>query len=66
LGIPGSPLKNGNVDAFLSLIMNTATEKGLQTETVNLSGIRIKIASTAISVSQNKKRANIVRLKMML
>jgi len=59
-------LKNGNVDAFLSLIMNTATEKGLQTETVNLSGIRIKIASTAISVSQNKKRANIVRLKMML
>jgi multimeric flavodoxin WrbA len=42
LGISGSPVKKGNVDAFLGSIMDMAVEKGLEAETVNLSGLEIK------------------------
>lgn len=41
LGISGSPVKEGNVDAFLSSIMNAAEEKRLQPETVHLSEVKI-------------------------
>jgi hypothetical protein len=39
IGISGSPVKKGNVDAFLGSIMDLATEKGLDTETTHLSHI---------------------------
>ncbi|MCX5883281.1 MAG: flavodoxin family protein [Deltaproteobacteria bacterium] len=42
LGISGSPVKNGNVDSFLASIMETAVGKGIETETVGLSGMEIK------------------------
>ena len=42
VGISGSPVKNGNVDAFLGKIMDLATEKGLDAETINLSRMEIK------------------------
>ena len=42
LGISGSPVKNGNVDSFLASIMETALEKGMETETVSLSKMEIK------------------------
>lgn len=41
LGISGSPVRQGNVDAFLSSIMDMAAAKGLQTETVKLSELKI-------------------------
>lgn len=42
IGISGSPVKKGNTDAFLDAIMNFALEKGLETETINLSEKMIK------------------------
>ncbi len=42
LGISGSPVKKGNVDTFLASIMDMASEKGLQPETINLSEMEIK------------------------
>jgi multimeric flavodoxin WrbA len=42
LGISGSPVKKGNVDTFLGSIMEMASEKGLETETINLSKMEIK------------------------
>jgi len=41
-GISGSPIKKGNTDTFLSLIMDSAEEKGLQTNMINLSNLTIK------------------------
>ena len=42
VGISGSPVKNGNVDSFLGAIMDLASEKGLNTETINLSRMNIR------------------------
>jgi multimeric flavodoxin WrbA len=42
LGISGSPVKKGNVDAFLSAIMDMAVKKGLDAETINLSKMKIQ------------------------
>lgn len=42
VGISASPIRNGNTDTFLSIIMGQAKEKGLDTEIVNLSKITIK------------------------
>ncbi len=42
LGISGSPVTSGNVDTFLGSIMDMALEKGLDTETINLSKMEIK------------------------
>jgi len=42
VGISGSPVKEGNTDTFLSTIMDSAEEKGLQTDIVNLSNMTIK------------------------
>ena len=42
LAISGSPVKKGNVDAFVHAIMASASRRGLETETVNLSGRRIE------------------------
>jgi len=42
LGISGSPKTMGNVGTFLDLMMEMASEKGLETETVNLSEMNIK------------------------
>ena len=42
LGISGSPVNKGNVDTFLGSIMEMALEKGLETETINLSKMEIK------------------------
>ena len=42
LAISGSPVKKGNVDTFLGSIMEMALEKGLETETINLSKKEIK------------------------
>ncbi len=42
VGISGSPVKNGNTDAFLEIIMNDARKKGLDTDTVKLSEMIIK------------------------
>lgn len=42
LGISASPVKKGNTASFLSAIMETASQKGLETETVDLSGLDIK------------------------
>jgi len=42
LGISGSPKAGGNVDTFLDSIMQMASEKGLETETVSLSKMNIK------------------------
>jgi multimeric flavodoxin WrbA len=42
VGISGSPVKEGNTDTFLSTIMDHAAEKGLDTDTVNLSELTIK------------------------
>jgi multimeric flavodoxin WrbA len=42
LGISGSPVKKGNVDAFLRSIMDLALEKGLETETISLAKMAIR------------------------
>lgn len=42
VGISGSPIKEGNVDNFLGSIMSIAAEKGLETETINLSTMAVK------------------------
>ena len=42
IGISGSPVKKGNVDTFLGSIMDLASEKGLDTETIHLSKMEIK------------------------
>ena len=42
VGISGSPVKDGNVDTFLGSIMDFALEKGLEAETIRLSGMEIK------------------------
>ncbi|BBO68641.1 flavodoxin [Desulfosarcina alkanivorans] len=42
IGISGSPVKNGNADKFLGSITDSASEKGLDAETINLSTIEIK------------------------
>jgi len=42
VGISGTPVKAGNVDTFLSTIMDLASEKGLDTETIHLSKLEIK------------------------
>ena len=42
IGLSGSPVKEGNVDTFLSAIMELASEKGLDTETIHLSKMDIK------------------------
>jgi multimeric flavodoxin WrbA len=42
LGISGNPVNKGNVDTFLGSIMEMALEKGLETETINLSKMEIK------------------------
>jgi multimeric flavodoxin WrbA len=39
VGLSGSPVKKGNVDAFLSSIMDVASLNGLETETIHLSSI---------------------------
>jgi multimeric flavodoxin WrbA len=41
IGISGSPVKEGNVDTFLGSIMDMAVEKGLETETIYLSKMKI-------------------------
>ncbi|MFV0437344.1 MAG: flavodoxin family protein [Desulfopila sp.] len=42
VGISGSPVKDGNVDAFLAAIMDMAREKGLETETLHLAGLQLQ------------------------
>ncbi|HPI94400.1 MAG TPA: flavodoxin family protein [Deltaproteobacteria bacterium] len=42
VGISGSPKTKGNVGAFLESIMKMASERGLETETVNLSKMNIQ------------------------
>lgn len=42
LGISGSPVKKGNVDAFLRSIMDLALGKELEAETINLSKMVIR------------------------
>lgn len=42
VGISGSPVKNGNVDTFLSSIMKMAEEKGHETETIHLAALNIR------------------------
>ena len=42
IGISGSPVKKGNVDTFLESIIDLATEKGFDAETINLSRMKIK------------------------
>jgi len=42
IGISGSPVKKGNTNTFLSTIMDSAAEKGLDTDTVNLAELKIK------------------------
>ena len=42
VGISGSPVKRGNTDAFLEVIMSDAKERGLDTDTVKLSEMTIK------------------------
>jgi len=42
IGISGSPIKKGNTATLLSGIMDSASEKGLDTEIINLSGMEIK------------------------
>lgn len=42
LGISGSPRRNGNVSAFMALLIEMAAEKGWETETVNLTSMNIK------------------------
>ena len=42
VGITGSPKTKGNVGTFLESIMKMASERGLETETVNLSKMNIK------------------------
>ena len=41
IGISGSPIKNGNTDSFLELIMNKAANKGLETDIIHLSELSI-------------------------
>jgi len=41
VGISGSPVKKGNVDTYLGSIMDLASEKGLDPETINLSRMEI-------------------------
>lgn len=42
VGISGSPVKKGNTDTFLSTILENASEKGLETHTINLSSLDIQ------------------------
>jgi multimeric flavodoxin WrbA len=42
VGISGSPVNKGNVDVFLASIMDMASEKGLESETIHLSKLTIK------------------------
>ena len=42
IGISGSPVRKGNVDAFLGSIMALAVEKGLEAKTIHLSRMDIK------------------------
>ncbi len=42
VGISGSPVRKGNVDAFLGSIVDLAIEKGLDAETINLSKMKIR------------------------
>ena len=42
VGISGSPVKDGNVDAFLGSIMDLAMKKGLESETIHLAKMNIK------------------------
>lgn len=42
LGISGSPKTGGNVDTFLDSMMQMASAKGLETETVSLSKMNVK------------------------
>lgn len=42
IGISGSPIKKGKTKTLLSAIMDSATEKGLDTEIINLAGMKIK------------------------
>lgn len=42
VGISGSPVKDGNTDTFLEMIMDNAKERGLEAETVKLSEVTIK------------------------
>lgn len=42
VGISGSPVKDGNVDAFLGEIMDIASKDGLETETIHLARLDIK------------------------
>ena len=42
IGISGSPIKGGNTDTLLSTIMNEASVKGLGTEIVKLSNLKIR------------------------
>jgi hypothetical protein len=37
VGVSGSPVKRGYVDTFLGSIMDLASKKGLDTETIHLS-----------------------------
>ena len=41
LGISGSPVKNGNLETFLNYILETASQKGLQTDAVYLSRMKV-------------------------
>ncbi len=42
LGISGSPVKNGNTETFLQIMLDAASSRGLDTETANLSGLEVK------------------------
>lgn len=42
VGVSGSPVKDGNVDAFLQEIMAGASQEGLETETIKLAQMNIK------------------------
>ena len=42
VGISGSPVKDGNMDTFLEMILNDAEERGIDTDIIKLSGLTIK------------------------
>lgn len=42
LGISSSPVKKGNTETLLDLMMEDAAEQGCETDTVKLSGLKIK------------------------
>ena len=63
VGISGSPIKEGNTDTFLSTIMDSAEEKGLQTDIVNLSNMTIKNCIHCNFCLSKQKTGNYCSLK---